>query len=562
MWNTAFEHSEEVQYPEKLKDALLSLRPYVDITLPGLDIASYESPEKQQQQQQPPFAESQEDIVSGVSTRSGRRSTSQSDRASSTRRSTSRSARQSSAAKRRSDSTPIGTRLRSSRRSATPKLRHDDSQIQFAPIASSPNQAAEEESQALTDRQKEVRERQRENAALFPEIRSSPEKSQAEPDKTATPKSHRSFEDFVSSTPTPRRGQAAMVDQDQEMTDDIPSSPPDPRRYPLVPEINKPLSSSSSVLDDWQFLSSPISGSPLSKRHMLANEQGAVGSGPEKHDAMEVDQAPSVDAAVSTEDEGGNGDVEDESGHGDVEDEEQNLPVANPKAGPKVSAQRPATPTTAHKLKAQDSPRSEKDVFVDALSSPAHTPRMQRALARRRLLEAADRVKGSQLKDVSFDASDVDERSMLRLVVELDSRRCDPTSASDAKAAADQPQDPRGSPVMDCITVHTEEGQRTRGKRSKKKRKRASDKTQESASKKRRHSQEQEADADADANVDGVPESQLLEVNDSKLSAPPPMTESTSDNTIRRRFVGAFQDFWRRTTVRLLSRIFQSGQQY
>ena len=59
----------------------------------------------------------------------------------------------------------------------TPKarLRHDDSQIQFAAIDSSPLQPEPAVSQYLTDRQKEVKERQgREAAAMFPEIRSSP----------------------------------------------------------------------------------------------------------------------------------------------------------------------------------------------------------------------------------------------------------------------------------------------------------------------------------------------------------------------------------------------------
>ena len=59
----------------------------------------------------------------------------------------------------------------------TPKarLRHDDSQIQFAAIESSPLQPGPAEPQYLTDRQKEVKERQGlEAAAMFPEIRSSP----------------------------------------------------------------------------------------------------------------------------------------------------------------------------------------------------------------------------------------------------------------------------------------------------------------------------------------------------------------------------------------------------
>ena len=58
------------------------------------------------------------------------------------------------------------------------RLRHDDSQIQFAAIESSPLQPEPVESQFLTTRQKEIRERQgREAAAMFPEIRSSPRSS-------------------------------------------------------------------------------------------------------------------------------------------------------------------------------------------------------------------------------------------------------------------------------------------------------------------------------------------------------------------------------------------------
>ena len=67
----------------------------------------------------------------------------------------------------------------------TPKarLRHDDSQIHFAAVESSPLNAEPAESQHLTDRQKEVKERQGLEAAMFPEIRSSPNNvpKQAEP---------------------------------------------------------------------------------------------------------------------------------------------------------------------------------------------------------------------------------------------------------------------------------------------------------------------------------------------------------------------------------------------
>lgn len=72
----------------------------------------------------------------------------------------------------------------------TPKarLRYNDSQIQFAAIDSSPLQPELAESQYLTDRQKEVKERQgREAAAMFPEIRSSP-RSTSQPTEYNLPK--------------------------------------------------------------------------------------------------------------------------------------------------------------------------------------------------------------------------------------------------------------------------------------------------------------------------------------------------------------------------------------
>ena len=55
-----------------------------------------------------------------------------------------------------------------------PRPRHDDSQVEFAPIDSSPIQPMQE-SQLLTERQKEVRRRQVDNAQLFLGLSSSPQ---------------------------------------------------------------------------------------------------------------------------------------------------------------------------------------------------------------------------------------------------------------------------------------------------------------------------------------------------------------------------------------------------
>lgn len=130
----------------------------------------------------------------------------------------------------------------------TPKarLRHDDSQIQFAAIESSPLQPEPLESQHLTDRQKEVKERQvREAAAMFPEIRSSPRstprhtnynlpklvfKSTPNPVLNSTIDEATSptylpdalMNSFLGSSPTP----SSKRSSDRHSDDDPPSSPP------------------------------------------------------------------------------------------------------------------------------------------------------------------------------------------------------------------------------------------------------------------------------------------------------------------------------------------------
>ncbi|KAK5140778.1 hypothetical protein LTR04_002853, partial [Oleoguttula sp. CCFEE 6159] len=150
----------------------------------------------------------------------------------------------------------------------TPKsrLRHEDSQIQFAPINSSPTGSPAMESQLLTDHQKEVRSRQHsETAAMFPNIRSSPTiknpqakshlpqlnlssdlptTSGPEEDRPTTPTlptiAHERMYDFLGSSPTPVSVQRTQPPSNSvvnpvpqvhllrsaSMQDDPPSSPP------------------------------------------------------------------------------------------------------------------------------------------------------------------------------------------------------------------------------------------------------------------------------------------------------------------------------------------------
>ncbi|KAL9084947.1 MAG: hypothetical protein Q9165_007813 [Trypethelium subeluteriae] len=137
--------------------------------------------------------------------------------------------------------TPATRRIRSPVR-PTPKarLKHDDSQIEFAVIESSPTNYEAMESQLLTEHQKEVRSQQQaEAAAMFPDIRSGMvsrakqtrelaiNNTVTDIEEPATPSPQlEPMDDYLSSSPTP--GSAAK--RDLIMRDDIPSSFVEDRR--------------------------------------------------------------------------------------------------------------------------------------------------------------------------------------------------------------------------------------------------------------------------------------------------------------------------------------------
>ena len=160
--------------------------------------------------------------------------------------------------------TPEARRIASPER-PTPKarLRHDDSQIEFTVIESSPTDYNAMESQLLTEHQKEVRSQQQaEVAAMFPDIQSSSEprntdnlqrqrnalaissiKTDVERPVTPTSPGPECVDDFLNSSPTPGSsakrdlimlndvcsdmGQVDGSSEEQSRNDDVPSSPPD-----------------------------------------------------------------------------------------------------------------------------------------------------------------------------------------------------------------------------------------------------------------------------------------------------------------------------------------------
>ncbi|KAJ2976319.1 hypothetical protein NUW58_g8115 [Xylaria curta] len=470
LWNRGFENTSNLEYPGTLKDVLLSLRPYADITLPGLDISvpSTNNPA-------PVFIDSQNDF--GVTTSSGGsdqelgfglhpfspsgctetprpQKTPQPGRGKSEEpqnRSRPGSAR----------STRSTRSTRSAKRNRMSKLRHDDSQIQFTTIEEPSPSNRVIGSQVLTDRQKEVRERQLENATLFPSIRSSPEKDmeksvsgsgQTSPrrsnivqslvaDQSATPKATRSY-DYVSSTPTPRRGQHSIIDEDHEMTDDVPSSPPEPRRN-LLPEMQS-HSRDTRMLDDMPMSSSPISGSPVSKIPLrpqgkqLASQLGVISILPDPMSSQQKES--SIHSQVTA--------VPRVSSTDSKQEGVQRTFV------PGSMIQRPETPANIHSSRAQVTPKSDNELFVDALTSPV----AQRPLTHVDPIQVNHIQEDEcEIKDRSFEMSDGEERSMARLVIELDSRKCDPLPNYDV-ASPEKAQEVKDT--MECITVHAEPEQR------------------------------------------------------------------------------------------------------
>ena len=531
LWNRSFDSTSEVDYPATLKDVLLSLRSYVDLTLPGLDDSTCATNDFA-----PMFLDSQDDFDVITLSKVEKANSTLNDSASSGNLETPKAKQISQSITNKSEnilsrsgsksarSTRSTRSTRSSTRNRTPKPRHEDSQIQFAPIEESSPSNRPVEPQILTDRQKEVRERQLENATLFPTIRSSPEKSEkvsahisyeASPrrsdriqspavDRSATPRATHSYE-YLSSTPTPRRGQQIMIEEDHEMTDDIPSSPPEPRRN-LLPEM-KSHSRDTRMPADIPISSSPISGSPVSKKALpFQSEQPE----PESYIASVAAEPISSKHALSV--------VHDHAmtmPNDLATDHEHTMTENGAIDQTRIRASEvPATPNTENLQRILS---SDDEMFVDASTSPIATKRAASGNA----TESVDLSEEDEYadKDRSFAMSDEAERSMARLVIELDSRKCEPLPFYDAaspekihitkdiiecitvQSEFDEVQpNPGGSQNAqttppETVTLDTSDDSQSSQKRVRK-RKRASDRKQHNSGKKRRHLQADDDDTD------------------------------------------------------------------
>lgn len=237
-WNDTFGSEDNLLYPASLQKILGSLQPHVELSLPGFSYYLGED----SLMVIPAFAGSRDDVDDAEANRRG-----------------DQSANDASCAH---ENMEVETDARPGQKSDPVKdaqrppsrARHDDSQVQFAPIdASSP--MSTNESQLLTDLQREVRDRQLAHLQMFPEMSSSPMAQStalhmqlprrldfldgdtrlteggfgppAGPDETDV------VDEYIGSSPTPSSSRHAhdhreLPDENFEFAEELSSSPPRP----------------------------------------------------------------------------------------------------------------------------------------------------------------------------------------------------------------------------------------------------------------------------------------------------------------------------------------------
>ncbi|KAF7906693.1 hypothetical protein EAF00_000972 [Botryotinia globosa] len=248
MWKDAFgSFKGDLQYPPMVKEVLSRLLPMTDLSLASLSESSDNQISNNHRQPldildtQTETKISNEANVPKFSDRAPSSSVIQAHQQKSIDPSPRVTIEVSKAAsrKRSRETTPEPGKRKSRKKGFVAKLRHDDSQIQFEAIAgSSPFSETTYDSQLLTERQKEVRERQAEEAAMFSDIRSSPN-----PSSKLTPKhadndlelpSRHSASKLLLETPANSERQSTPDTKIVENQDTFLTSSPTPARRVLL----------------------------------------------------------------------------------------------------------------------------------------------------------------------------------------------------------------------------------------------------------------------------------------------------------------------------------------
>ncbi|KAI9729588.1 MAG: hypothetical protein M1834_006784 [Cirrosporium novae-zelandiae] len=312
-WNETFGAEPTLQYPRELETVLVNLRFSADIHLPGLEIAETESSEPIT------FPDSHDLDLENDEKDVG---FSPSIRQPLMKRSPKpiiahnlvppRNNIQDSSLFTEQSPTPRSSANEHLSRTPTRHLRHDNSQLQFTAIESSPLNSEGEDRRLLTDRQKEVRERQNiETAAMFPDLSSSPrqrpQSSQARsssllrfgsnskparpsifdiPSSPALPPvKDGPMNDFIPSSPTPRSSSKKSGPTTDDF--DFPSSPPlNGRRTSFKPNMFVATSTPRPVFQATKRFPS------TTDRRSLEDENA------DTSDSMDIDEEHTADLVI------------------------------------------------------------------------------------------------------------------------------------------------------------------------------------------------------------------------------------------------------------------------
>jgi hypothetical protein len=465
LWNSTFaDCPDKLEYSPRITEALLRLRPVADLRLPFFPESL--SIERSAEHRQPlSFAETQDAGSSFFGSTSlesiMRKPTPQLKLAHSRARNSTPQVvievKQSISHKRARDETPEFGNRKSTKRVSTPKLRHDDSQIQFAAIESSPIVDHVVDSQILTDRQKEIKERQAEAAAMFPDLRSSPRPKSAQrrsasvelpfhrssskarsatsPDDerqtTPTLAPQVDFDDYVNSSPTPTRALSAHGDkvdppsspteapaeqQTQRLEEmDIPSSPPDSygEEEEEAQENNEdenptspPEATGERVPDTITSVEPSAQVDPLAIQNDRTVSTLEFTSDDQNKstisDSFAASRAPDAESLAQISESAFNDpSPADEPSQADEVREAPNTPIRS-RADTPTPQQTPKTPVYHDALTSPASSDKATEVFQDAISSP--------------VVNADKKAAGKG----SSPLSDFDESSMLRIMGEYD----------------------------------------------------------------------------------------------------------------------------------------------
>lgn len=148
------------------------------------------------------------------------------------------------------------------------RLRHDDSQIQFIAVESSPSFQSEPESQLLTRRQREVKERQRETSMLLNGLRSS-SPALPSPAKDAEVRTPVQLPNLRNSGPTSEIPLTpTLAGALQENDDEFPGSSPTPGTNDRTPLDKSKIPSSLSIQALETCESDPPSSPPELRRNL------------------------------------------------------------------------------------------------------------------------------------------------------------------------------------------------------------------------------------------------------------------------------------------------------